>query len=152
MEESPHKDTRARKNSDPLILACVVFAGFGLLLLLPAIFFSLGPMVSTSGRAWEHEPVRELFIASVMIFFLIVVSPLAAAYSLSRGRGRSKAPVMVATISSALVGILFVMIGISMAWIGSIIITVPCFALSAYAFWSLRRKGAVQQRHAPDGE
>jgi cation transport ATPase len=143
MEAAPHKDTHPQKNSDPLISACVAFAGFGLLLLLPVLFFSLGPMISTGGRAWEYEPVRELLIAGVIIFLLIVVSPSVAAYSLSRGHGRAKALVMVAAISSALVGSLFVMIGISMAWAGCIIITTPCFASSAYAFRSLRRKGAV---------
>ena len=144
MEEAPRKDSQPQK-SDPLVLACVAFAGFGLLLLLPAFLFSLGPMISTRGRAWEYEPVRELLIISVVMFILVVVSPSVAAYSLSRGRGQSRAPVIAAAISSASVGILFVVFGIRMAWAGSIIITTPCLALSAYAFWSLRR-GALSNR------
>jgi hypothetical protein len=141
MEEAPHKDA-LRQKSNPLVLACVAFAGFGVLLLLPTFFFSLGPLISTRGRAWEYELVRELFIASMVMFILFVVSPLVAAVSLLRRR-RSKAPVMAAAISAGLVGILFVMIGIRMEWAGSIIVITPCFALSAYAFWWFRRRGAI---------
>jgi hypothetical protein len=142
MEEAPHKGAQPQKNSGPFVAACVAFAAFGLLLLVPAFFFSLGPLISTSGRAWEYDPVRELFIGSVVLFLLIVVSPLVAAYSLSRGHGRSKASVMVAGIASGLVGIMFLVVWISASW-SMIIIVAPCFALSAYAFWSLRRRAAV---------
>jgi hypothetical protein len=143
MEKAPHKDIHPQKRSDPLIMAFVAFAGFGFLLLLPAFLFSLGPLISTRGRAWEYDLVRDSFIASGIVFLLFVVSPLVAAYSLSRGHRWSKAPVMAAAISSGLIGILFIMIGIRMGSAGSIIIIAPCLALSVYAFWSLWRKGPV---------
>ena len=143
MEEAPHKDSRPQKNSNSLSLACAAFAGFGLLLLLPALFFSLGPLISTRGRAWEYEPVRELFIISVVVFVLVVVLPLVAAYRLSRRRGGSKGLLLAVAVSSALVGVLFTVSGIHMGSAGSVIIIAPCFALSVYALWSLLRKGAV---------
>ncbi|HZG52195.1 MAG TPA: hypothetical protein VEZ40_08665 [Pyrinomonadaceae bacterium] len=139
MEETPHTDAHPSKKADPFVLACVAFAGFGLLLFLPAFFFSLGSLISTGGRAWEYDPVREPFIAGVVIFVLIVALPLLAAYGRSRAHARSNALMTAAAMSSGLVGILFLMIGIRMTWPGSVIIIAPCFALSVYAFWSLRR-------------
>jgi hypothetical protein len=143
MEEAPHKEAQPKKVADPLVMAYVVFAGFALLLLLPAFFFSLGPLISTRGRAWEYDLVRELFITSVVTFILVVVLPLVAAYNLSRGTKWSRASVMAAAVTSALVGLLFLIGGITRGWPVSIIITAPSWALSVYAFWSLRRKAAV---------
>jgi hypothetical protein len=79
---------RPRKDSEPTGFAYAAFAGFVLLLLLPAFFFSLGPLIYTRGRAWEYDPVRELFIISVVFFVLFVLAPLVAAYRLSKGRKR----------------------------------------------------------------
>ena len=55
-----------------------------MLVLLPALYFSLGPLIYTRGRAWEYDLVRDLFIVSVVLFVLIVLAPLVAAYRLSR--------------------------------------------------------------------
>lgn len=143
MEEPLHKKAPPQKNSNPSVMAYVAFAGFALLLLLPAFFFSLGPLISTRGRAWEYDPVRELFITSVITFILLVVLPLVAAYSLSRESRWSKASVLAAAVSLAFVGLLLLIGGITRGWPGSIIVTAPCLALCVYAFWSLRRKAAV---------
>ena len=144
MDESALKTTSPpHKPSNLLGFVCLAFCAFGLLILLPMLLFSLGPLIATSGRAWEHDPVRELFIASLVVFALLVVSPMLAAYSLLRKRRWAKAPVIMTAIASLLVGVLVVIIAASMAWYESIILSVPCLALSVYAFWALYRRDAV---------
>lgn len=137
MEEAPHKEAQPKKVADPLVMAYVVFAGFALLLLLPASFFSLGPLISTRGRAWEYDLVRELVITSVVTFILVVVLPLVTAYNLSPGTKWSRASVMAAAVTSALVGLLFLIGGITRGWPGSIIITAPSWANEAKALFGL---------------
>ena len=143
-------DESALKTADPphkpseiLGFVCLAFCAFGFLVLLPMLFFSLGPLIATDGRAWEHDPVRELFIASLAVFALLVVSPLVAAYSLLRKRRWAKAPVMVTAIASLLFGVLVVISAVSLEWYESIILSVPCLVLGVYVFWALYRRDAV---------
>ena len=144
MDESALKTTKPpQKPSDLVGFVFLAFCAFGLLVLLPMLYFSLGPLITTRGRAWEYDPVSELFIASLVVFALLVVSPMVAAYSLLRKRRWAKATMTVSAIASLLVGVLIVISAVSMAWYESIILAAPCFALSVYAFWAMYRKSAV---------
>jgi hypothetical protein len=145
MGEATHKTSRPpREATDPLGGICIALVALGSLLLLPTLLFSLGSLITTGGRAWEYEPVRELFTISVIIFVLLIVLPLVARFSLVRNRRGAKFPAAAAIIASSSFGILFLVSAIRMEWaVGNIIISAIFFTLGASAFWLLRRQGTV---------
>jgi hypothetical protein len=112
-------------------------------MLIPALLFSLVPLVASGGRAWEYDPVRELFIAGVVIFLLLVVLPLVARYGTLRNRKWAKASAVAAGAGAALVGALFLISALSIGMAGGFIIPVIFFGLSASVFWLLHRTRAV---------
>ena len=133
-------DEPVRKHARHLATLYLIFGGFHACILPLALFFSLGPLIATGGRAWEYEPVREMFIASLIVLGLLVVIPFAAARALLKNRGWVQALVLVTATASSLMGLLVLISLIDDGMPGWVIPLVSYMGLSAYSFWLLYHK------------
>ena len=140
MEHSAHKSDRHLINhTKRLSVLYLIFGGFHACVLPLALLFSLGPLITSRGRAWEYEPVRELFIASLLVFSFLVVLPLAVAYGLRKGHAWAKLMLLIAAMLEMLVGLLLAVSFVPELGFWGVMLPSAYLGLSAYSVWYIYR-------------